>query len=371
MKHLTQDLIPTLVLLGLPFSTVYADPDTDAALVALGEKLYFDSNLSTPPGQACASCHLPGAGFADPDRELAVSRGVNPSRFGDRNTPTASYALYSPTFHFDKEEDMYIGGQFLDGRAATLEEQAKAPFLNPVEMGNASANDVIRKVLTSDYVDQFKTVFGTTSLENTEEAFDNVASAIATFERSAAFHRFDSKYDAYLAGKDVFSEQEKLGLKIFEAEDKGNCAACHPSTASEDGTPPLFTDFTYDNVGVAKNIHSPFLSQSTTFNPDGKAYVDLGLYKTTKRNADKGKFKVSSLRNVELTPPYMHNGLFTTLREVVDFYNTRDTRADWGEPEVAENVNKEELGNLGLTNIEVDALVAFMKTLTDGFKISP
>lgn len=164
------------------------------------------------------------------------------------------------------------------------------------------------------------------------------------------------------------TEREELGLKLFEDEDKGNCAACHPSRVNEAGKPPLFTDFTYDNLGVAKNTQSPFLSQSKAFNPDRADYVDMGLFKTTKREVDKGKFKVSTLRNIELTPPYMHNGIFTTLREVVDFYNTRDTRTDWGKPEVAENVNHEELGNLGLSNTEVDALVAFMKTLTDGYK---
>ena len=201
-------------------------------------------------------------------------------------------------------------------------------------------------------------------------AFENIVSAIAEFERSPEFRPFTSKYDYYLAGKVKLSKLEKEGLQLFEAEDKGNCAACHPSQVGPQGQPPLFTDFTYDNLGVPKNTNSPFYTQSRQYNAEGLDYVDLGLGKTTGRPEDKGKFKVSTLRNVELTPPYLHNGIFHTLGEVVDFYNTRDTRSDWGEPEVPENVNTEELGNLGLTNHEVDAIVAFMKTLTDGYRIS-
>jgi cytochrome c peroxidase len=337
---------------------------------ALGQKLYFDFNLSEPAGQSCASCHLPEAGFADPDRELPVSRGIHPDRFGDRNSPTAAYAMFSPDFHFDKEEQLYVGGQFFDGRASTLEEQAKQPFVNAVEMANPDAATVVRKVRAASYAKDFDKVFGKGSLNDEQIAFENIASAIAEFERSPEFRPFTSKYDYYLAGKVQLSELEKQGLELFEAEDKGNCAACHPSQVSSKGQPPLFTDFTYDNIGLPKNTNSPFLTQSRQYNAEGLDYVDLGLAKTTGRSEDRGKFKVSTLRNVELTPPYLHNGIFHTLREVVDFYNTRDTRSDWGEPEVPENVNTEELGNLGLTNQEVDAIVAFMKTLTDGHRIS-
>lgn len=334
---------------------------------SLGEKLYFDAGLSEPPGQSCAGCHLPGAGFADPDRELPVSRGVHPDRFGDRNTPTAAYALYSPAFHFDEKEGHYVGGQFWDGRAATLEEQAKGPFVNPVEMANPDPASVVEKARRAPYAGEFDAVFGEGALLEDESAYERIVAAIAAFERTEQFHRFTSKYDYYLAGKVSMTEQELRGLKLFEAEDKGNCAACHPSQRGDKGQPPLFTDFTYDNLGVPRNAANPFYAQSRLYNPKGRDFIDVGLAKTTKRAEDRGKFKVSTLRNIAITPPYMHNGVLKTLRDVVDFYNTRDTRTDWGPPEVPENVNTEELGNLGLTNDEVDAIVTFMETLTDGY----
>jgi cytochrome c peroxidase len=350
-------------LLVIP--TLSADPSP--TLVSLGEKLFFDTRLSEPAGQSCASCHLPGAGFADPDRELPVSRGVHPERFGERNAPTAAYALYSPAFHFDEEEGLYVGGQFWDGRAATLEEQAKGPFVNPVEMANPDPAAVVQKVRHAPYAGEFDKLFGAGSLADKASAYERIASAIAAFERSEVFHPFSSKYDYFLAGKVELSPQERLGLELFNAEDKGNCAACHPSQPDAQGNAPLFTDFTYDNLGVPRNSASPFYTQSSRFNPQGAAAIDLGLAKVTGRDQDKGKFKVSTLRNIALTPPYMHNGVFQDLREVVDFYNTRDTRRDWGPAEVSENVNTEELGNLGLTHEEVDAIVVFMETLSDGY----
>jgi cytochrome c peroxidase len=333
---------------------------------SLGGKLYFDTSLSNPPGQACASCHLPGAGFADPDRELPVSRGVHPERFGSRNAPTLSYAMYSPPFHYDKEEELYVGGQFLDGRVATLEEQARKPFTNPVEMANADEAAVIERVRNAPYAAEFDAVY---KLEGGDFNMDHVVNAIATFQRSQVFRPFTSKYDYYLAGKVALTEQEKRGLELFNDEKKGNCAACHPSTVGEDGTPPLFTDYTYDNLGAPFNANSPFYSQDMQFNPEGEKAIDIGLGKTTGRPEDNGKFKVSTLRNIALTPPYMHNGVFATLREVVDFYNTRDTDKKWAPAEVQENINVEELGDLKLTDAEVDDIVVFMETLTDGYDV--
>ncbi|MCW8963729.1 MAG: cytochrome-c peroxidase [Gammaproteobacteria bacterium] len=354
--------------LVLSLLTAYPSIGYTDGMVELGEKLFFDPNLSEPAGQSCASCHLPTAGFADPDRELPVSRGIHPDRFGDRNTPGIAYSMYSPELYFDKDEQHYVGGQFYDGRARTLEEQAKQPLLNPLEMANPDKLSVVSKVRKSDYVEDFLKVFGKSSLSDVNTAYDNLAVAIAAFERSSIFRSFTSKYDFYLAGKAKLTEQEKRGLKLFEAEDKGNCAACHPSQPDDKGNPPLFTDFTYDNLGLPANRDNPFYTQSSKFNPDGKRYVDIGLAKTTARVEDRGKFKVTTLRNIAITPPYFHNGIFGTLKEVVDFYNTRDTRSDWGKPEVSENVNTDELGDLGLSDEEVDDIVAFMKTLTDGYR---
>lgn len=330
----------------------------------LGKQLFFDVNLSEPPGQSCANCHLPSAGFADPDREIPVSRGAHPDRFGNRNTPMAAYAAFSPEFHFDETEGIFFGGQFLDGRAHTLQEQAKQPFLNPVEMANPDALSVVEKVRQADYAPLFISIFGDI-FNDTDEAFNSIANAIAEFEHSHEMNSFSSRFDAYLAGEATLTEQELRGMDLFNREDKGNCAACHPST-SENETPPLFTDFSYDNLGVPGNNNSPFLTQSPEFNPDGTGFVDFGLGGKLAQVSEYGKFKVPSLRNAAITAPYMHNGVFNTLEEVVHFYNTRDTE-NWPAPEIATNVNSDELGNLGLNTAEEADIVAFIKTLTDGY----
>lgn len=195
--------------------------ETDQAIElkqVLGQKLYFDTGLSEPAGQACASCHLPSSGFADPDSELPVSRGVNPSHFGNRNTPTTSYAAFTPEFHFDEKEGLYIGGFFYDGRAHTMKDQTKGPFLNPVEMGNPDAASVIEKVRKADYASMFDQVYGEGALNNVEQAYDYVADALVAFEHTNYFSPFTSKYDYYLVGKVELTAQEKRGLELFEDE---------------------------------------------------------------------------------------------------------------------------------------------------------
>jgi len=131
--------------------------------------------------------------------------------------------------------------------------------------------------------------------------------------------------------------------------------------------PPLFTDFTYDNLGVPRNPELPFYTLEKELNPDGHSWVDRGLGQTLDDPSQDGKFRVPTLRNVALTSPYMHNGYFKTLFQVVSFYNSRDV-GHWSAPEIEKNVNREEMGNLGLSNKEMEDIVAFMETLTDGFK---
>jgi cytochrome c peroxidase len=149
----------------------------------LGKLIYFDDDLSVPKGQSCASCHEPEFGFADPDSSRAVSQGAIPERFGNRNSPTAAYAAYSPDFYYDESEGMYIGGQFWDGRADNLSEQAKGPFLNPLEMNNPSKAAVIQKIRHSTYADLFEDVYPGT-LNDVETAYNNAADAIAAYEKS-------------------------------------------------------------------------------------------------------------------------------------------------------------------------------------------
>jgi cytochrome c peroxidase len=365
-----------LIFLAVPFFTAAVAAFALAELTPrerLGEFLYFDTNLSQPSGQSCASCHSPEAGFVDPDTDLPVSQGVLPqNRFGNRNSPSAAYAMFSPIFHFDEEESLWIGGLFWDGRATgevlgdPLADQALGPFLNPLEMNNPSKLVVINKVRRADYADLFEQVWGEGSLNYVEAAYDQVVLSIAAFERTSLFAPFSSKYDYYLAGYDVLTQKELRGLALFEDENKGKCALCHISQPGPDGSPPLFTDFTYDNLGVPKNPENPFYQLPPKFNPDGKDFVDYGLGGILGLPEEMGKFKVMTLRNIAITPPYMHNGIFNTLHEVVDFYNTRDL-GGWPPPEVPENVNHEELGDLGLTAAEVDTIVTFLETLTDGY----
>lgn len=377
----------------------------------LGSFLYFDEDLSEPSGQSCASCHDPGFGFADPDKGLPVSEGVIPGLFGGRNSPSAAYAMYSPIRYFDEAEGLWIGGQFWDSRATgevlgdPLADQALGPFLNPVEMANPDKATVIRDVAASAYADLFEEVWGPDSLDNVEAAYDQVALSIAAFERSQMFAPFSSKYDAYLkacyemggdpnncaTGVDpnaaqaakIFTKKEWRGLQLFMGENDNNgvldpgegamCAACHvaewtvaagnvqiPDWAPSGMVPPLFTDFTYDNLGIPKSEHRLLVD-----NP-----VDLGLGPVVGDAAENGKFKVMSLRNIQQTKPYGHNGFFKKLSDITHFYNTRDVAEEgWAAPEYPDTVNTDELGNLGLSSKDEEALVKFMKTLTDGYKM--
>lgn len=381
-----------LVVLALPFTieTAHAGALLSTindrgftAMQLLGKRLFFDTSLSTPTGQSCASCHTPANAFTDPDKSSPTSAGVNPQLFGNRNTPTAMYMAYSPALHFDTEDQTNVGGQFWDGRADSLEDQAKQPFLNPLEMANPSKEAVISSLQNGPNAALFMAVFGADAFVDPNAAYDNLVQALASFERTDVFAPFSSKYDAYYAGKAELTPAELQGLHLFEDSAKGNCAACHITTPSADGTPALFTDFTYDNIGIPKNPDNPFYTLPDQYNPDGSSVVDTGLGETTGDPDTNGQFKVSTLRNISLTGPYGHNGYFNTLQQIVDFYNTRDTKPEcpnpltpveqaealgcWPMAEYTGTVNHDELGDLGLSNVEVDNIVAFLGTLEDGW----
>jgi cytochrome c peroxidase len=375
----------------------------------LGSLLYSDKNLSLNRNQACSSCHelrpaidaasgkpLPTPGFVDPDNVTngtPVSVGSIRTLTGGLNTPSAGYAAFSPFFHWDANEGLYVGGQFWDGRAATLQAQAGGPFLNPVEMAMASKWAVIARLQeNSNYLSLFKKVYdiqldqipgnehellNTTPPPGVFAAYDALTKAIAAFEKSRVFNRFTSKFDYYLAGKTQLTAQEQRGLVSFNG--KAKCSACHISTpgiAPGGGVlPPLFTDFTYDNIGTPRNVNIPG-NPAPGMGLGGRADIAA----RDPAGAEIGKHKVMSLRNIAVTAPYGHNGVFKTLEQTVHFYNTRDTLtrlADnndpnfgitgWPSPEFSQNLNVVELGNLGLSAAEEADVVAFMRTLTDGY----
>jgi cytochrome c peroxidase len=274
------------------------------------------------------------------------------------------------------------------------------PFLNPVEQNNPSAAVVVEKVCRSDYAPMFRQVaseiWGIENIcghDDPEMAYGIICIAIAAFESSDGVNQFTSKYDYYLKGEAELTAEEELGLELFEG--KTMCADCHPSRPGPGGEPPLFTDFTYDNLGIPRNPKNPWYKMGAEFNPDGENWVDPGLggfLKTTPQYAmfadeNYGKHRVPTLRNVDMRPDpdfvkvFGHNGYFESLEQFMHFYNTRDVLACsenvenpepgvncWPPPEVSENLNTTELGDLGLTAEEEAAVVAFMRTLTDGYE---
>jgi cytochrome c peroxidase len=375
--------------LGLTLMTVTAQPLSPVE--QLGKALFFDPNLSTPPGQSCAVCHAPETGFTGPDSDINAGQAVYPGvvhvRAGNRKPPTAAYGGDSPVLYWEDVEGLWLGGMFWDGRATgwtlddPLAEQAMGPFLNPLEQNTPQMRLVIIRVANSSYAPLFEQVWGPGSLDFKKDVAGTyvlIARSIAAYERSGEVNPFTSKYDYYLKGQATLTPQEADGLALFEG--KAMCSACHISEEGPNGEPPLFTDFSYDNLGVPKNPLNPFYSATRNFNPAGAAWIDPGLggflqgagYPEAAYMAEWGKQKVPTLRNVAKVPypgfvkAYGHNGFFKSLEDITHFYNTRDVEP-WPAPEVPVNVNTDELGNLGLTPAEEAALVEFMKTLSDGY----
>jgi cytochrome c peroxidase len=360
--------------------------------------------------QSCAACHAPESGWTGPDPAInaggAVYEGSIPDRFGNRKPPSSAYATPSPILHFviQKKEALFIGGNFWDGRAtgqtlgSPAAEQAQGPFLNPLEQALPDAAEVITRICDSEYNGLFTQVCGADACgaANVTEAYDCVGLSVAAYEGSPEVNQYSSKYDAYLAGAVGLTKEEKTGLNLFKS--KGKCANCHVLDPGPNGEPPLFTDFTYDNLGVPRNPDNPFYSEPD-FNPAGFSWIDLGLggfldSRTDYQQfaaANYGKQKVPTLRNVDKWDPslgeqvkaYSHNGYFKSLWQIVHFYNTRDAKPQclddftpveealdqgcWPAPEVSVNINTKEMGNLNLSRAQEDAIVAFMKALSDGY----
>jgi len=385
---------------------------------ALGESIFFDENLSINLNQSCASCHGPEAGWTGPDSETnaagAVYEGSIAGRFGNRKPPSAAYATLSPIFHQDKG-GLFIGGNFWDGRATgerlgnPAADQALGPFLNPVEQALPDSACVVYRVCDANF-SLFESVWGTDSCNITWPAevettcategetiglsvpdraksdmnYDAIGLSVAAYEASAEVNIFSSKFDVA-----KLSKMERRGSSLFRS--KGKCSRCHPANGKE----PLFTDFTFDNLGLPQNPENPAGMAPGFVDPGLGGFLMTEGYDEEAYEEEWGKHKVPTLRNVgkgscETEPgnvdcivkAYGHNGYFKTLAGIVHFYNTRDVKPlcpglytemealdanCWPEPEVGENVNDEELGDLGLSAEDEAAIVAFLNALSDGY----
>jgi len=353
-----------------------------SAAAQLGQLIFKDPSLSATGAMSCQTCHDPSIGHASPFAEAVVNVGPAADQKGLRTPPAINYLRYNGPFKFDTDGTP-MGGFFWDGRANSLAEQAKGPFLGKAEMANSSASDVIAKLRQTNYADQFKKVFGADIFNDPNAAFERVAYALERYQiEDSDFAPFNSKFDAVNQGKEAFSPAELRGLVLFNRADKGNCAACHPSTKPDNAPAALFTDFSYDSLGVPRN--------ADIYANNDANFFDKGLCGPVRTSLSSrvdlcGAFKVPSLRNVAKRKRFFHNGKFTTLEQVVNFYITRDTApAAWYPTDplnvlVYNDLPALERGNVNVTegpynrtgltpaldSQEISDLIAFLQTLND------
>ena len=376
----------------------------------LGDSLFHDKNLSKNGTQSCASCHDPEAGFTDQRDEhglsgntaYAASLGDDGLSLGDRNAPTAAYAALSPEFSKGARQRQgqqqvthgsysgYLGGQFWDGRESNLAGQAGGPPTNPLEMGMTDKAAVV-EVLTSnsEYVEAFEYLYGSDIFNETDAAYDAMADAIAEFESidSEEFFPFDSKYDRTLAFPVTYQypyeSKASIGETLFFSSDF-SCAACHQLNALGDRQ-EAFTSFEYHNIGVPENTE--LKTQRNNRGIDNAFTIDFGLANNSNvlaedLDAAKGKFKVPTLRNIAVTAPYMHNGVFNTIEGVLAFYEharirgrdeistveNPETNTLFTEPEVDLNIAHDLLSASSKSLLDdgnLEAIECFLMTLTD------
>lgn len=344
-------------------------------LVNIGRILFFDPNLSLNRTQACATCHNPGVAFTDSrenDVDRAVSLGGDGKSLGDRNTPTLAYVSLTPDFGKD-ETGVFAGGLFLDGRASNLSEQSAEPFTNPIEMNLPDIAAVVERVRQNpNYIDLFEAHFGMDIFSDDEKAFEAIRASIVAYEHTSDFTSFDSKYDRYLRGEYDLTDQEELGRKLFYSQ-LFNCHECHLNDQRELREHEPFSTYRYFNIGLPANL------KVRAKNAFGTKYVDKGLHGNPRIDDPTlvGKFKVPTLRNVAVTGPYMHNGIFKHLETAVLFYNryvvnsaesqiNPETGERWRKAEVPGTVDLELLEQgQPISSLQLSALIAFLETLTD------
>jgi len=396
-----------------------------SAVAQLGKLLFFDTSLSASGRQSCASCHSPKYGYNPPNaltiqpggpelknvgyrpplslaylyRQLPFSIGPDA---GDVEAPVNLNALAASTRNDAKAKKsagtapatvaiVPQGGLFWDGRADSLQRQAYIPMLNPVEMANASEADVARKLQHTRYLQSFAQLFGPAILDDPQQLVSEAMFAIGRFEvEDPSFHPFTSKYDAWLQGRARLTVAEMRGLKLFNDPEKANCAGCHLSQASGDGLPPLFTDTQYEALGVPRNASLPFNKNPLAF--------DLGLCGPVRKDLANqtqycGMFLTPTLRNVDRRSVFFHNGVYHTLKQVMDFYNLRSIapekiypRGAGGKPAQYDDIPAAYWGNVdtsdapfnrhvgdapSMTEQDISNIITFLHTLDDGYTPAP
>ncbi|HEY7872123.1 MAG TPA: cytochrome c peroxidase [Rudaea sp.] len=376
----TATLLATFVL-AVVSATALAAPTP----ASLGEEIFHDTSLSSSGRMACSTCHDPARAHA-PDNDLSVQLGgAQLSTPGFRAVPSLRYMNLNIPFFF-ANDGTPTGGFTRDGGANDLITQAHTPILAGHEMDNVDAAGFATRLSAAAYADEFRQAFGADVFAVPDRALLAAEFSLSEYQRtSPEFHPFDSKFDMFLQRRVMLSPQELRGLALFNRPDKGNCATCHTST-SVSGQPPVFTDYTYDNLGVPRNPQIP-----ANADPD---YFDVGLcgpFRTdlAARTDLCGQFKVPTLRNVATRHVFFHNGYFHDLKTAIEFYVQRDTNPSRWYPLDADgrvrkfddipalltrNVNTAEApynrkpGQApALSDTEIDDVIAFLKTLTDGY----
>jgi cytochrome c peroxidase len=366
-------------------------------LTALGRRLFFDPILSASGAQSCASCHDPAYAYGPPNALAVQFGGKDGRQSGVRAVPSLRYLQAVPQFteHFydsDEEGDASVdngptGGLTWDGRADRGRDQARVPLLSPFEMANDDPAAIVTRLRQSAYAGDLREMLGPAAFDNPDAAFGVILQALEAYEQSyGEFYPYSSKYDTYLAGKAELTAQEARGLALFNDPRKGNCAHCHIGARGADGTPPQFTDYGFIALGVPRNPAIPA-------NADPH-YYDLGLCGPLRRDLRSrkeycGLFKTPSLRNTALRRTFFHNGVFHSLEQVLDFYAERDTdlgkwypRSASGMVRKFDDLPAEFRGNVNieppfdrhpgdlpaLSKAERQDIIAFLKTLTDGYR---
>ena len=356
----------------------------------LGKALFFDANISRNRETSCATCHDPKHGFIDArfsedgvDQNIfidgAFSVGDDGISLGGRNAPTASYAMFSPTF--SKSDDVYIGGQFHDGRADTLKAQAGGPPLDSAEMQMEDKSSVVDRLKENEeYITAFKLLYSESIFDDINATYDSMMESIAKFEKTDEFAPFNSKYDQWKEGTYTFSDLEETGYALFFSNANTNCATCHTlNSSSEAISKEMFTNYEYENIGTPRNITAMDARAALGLQDTNATFAGLGgTVKTSDTNWEShlGKTKVPTLRNVAVTAPYMNNGVFKELRTVLKFYDhmaalgdnpiNPETLENWVANDNNQTINHTVLQETkALSAVKIRALEAFLRTLTD------